>query len=138
MRHRIIAPGKAFEALLRLPIDIPLATARDIDALFANMQDAPATVIVPSRDGTGTNALLRSPPTLFRSHFGPGSSHCTSMRRGDAARTCASCTIHGSSWTSTRSKICAPSLDWHARFCHGEMASNTPLQQQIVIPGERP
>lgn len=60
-------------ALLRLPIDIPLATPRDIEALLANMQDALATVIVPSRDGTGTNALLRSPPTLFRSHFGPGS-----------------------------------------------------------------
>jgi 2-phospho-L-lactate guanylyltransferase len=28
---------------------------------------------VPSRDGTGTNALLRSPPTLFPSHFGPNS-----------------------------------------------------------------
>jgi len=65
--------GQGVEALLRLPIDIPLATARDIDALFANMQDAPATVIVPSRDSTGTNALLRAPPMLFRSHFGPGS-----------------------------------------------------------------
>jgi len=30
-------------------------------------------VIVPSRDGTGTNAMLRTPPTLFPSHFGGGS-----------------------------------------------------------------
>jgi 2-phospho-L-lactate guanylyltransferase len=30
-------------------------------------------VIVPSRDGTGTNAILRTPATLFPSHFGPGS-----------------------------------------------------------------
>jgi 2-phospho-L-lactate/phosphoenolpyruvate guanylyltransferase len=30
-------------------------------------------VIVPSRDGTGTNAILRRPPDLFPSHFGPGS-----------------------------------------------------------------
>ena len=60
-------------ALLRLPIDIPLVLPSDIEALFANMQDAPATVIVPSRDGMGTNALMRSPPTLFPSHFGPGS-----------------------------------------------------------------
>ena len=60
-------------ALLRLPIDLPLATARDIEALFRQAEDGPATVIVPSRDGTGTNALLRSPPTLFPSHFGPGS-----------------------------------------------------------------
>ena len=60
-------------ALLRLPIDIPLATPRDIEALFQSAEDAPMIVIVPSRDGTGTNALLRSPPTLFPSHFGPGS-----------------------------------------------------------------
>ena len=60
-------------ALLRLPIDIPLATPRDIEALFSQAEDAPAIIMVPSRDGTGTNALLRSPPTLFRSHFGPDS-----------------------------------------------------------------
>jgi len=30
-------------------------------------------VIVPSRDGTGTNAMMRTPPTLFPSHFGGGS-----------------------------------------------------------------
>jgi 2-phospho-L-lactate guanylyltransferase len=28
---------------------------------------------VPSRDGAGTNAILRTPPTLFPSHFGNGS-----------------------------------------------------------------
>ena len=60
-------------ALLRLPIDIPMVGPHDIEALFSNAEDAPTTVLVPSRDGTGTNALLRFPPTLFRSHFGPGS-----------------------------------------------------------------
>jgi 2-phospho-L-lactate guanylyltransferase len=34
---------------------------------------APAVVMVPSRDGTGTNAILRMPPALFPSHFGEGS-----------------------------------------------------------------
>lgn len=73
-------------ALLRLPIDIPLATARDIEALFGQAEDAPAIIIVPSRNGTGTNALLRSPPTLFPSHFGPGSFalHLDEARRCDA------------------------------------------------------
>jgi len=60
-------------ALLRLPMDIPLATPGDIDAVFAAMEEPPCAVIVPSRDGNGTNALLRSPPTLFPSHFGPDS-----------------------------------------------------------------
>jgi 2-phospho-L-lactate/phosphoenolpyruvate guanylyltransferase len=65
-------------ALLRLPLDIPLVQASDIDELFAVECAAPALVIVPSRDGTGTNAILRTPPALFPSHFGAGSfaRHC--------------------------------------------------------------
>lgn len=61
------------QALLRLPIDIPLVTAADIEAVLAAWPGTRAAVLVPSRDGTGTNALLRSPPTLFPSHFGPDS-----------------------------------------------------------------
>jgi len=60
-------------ALLRVPIDIPLAEPRDIQALFNGLNGAPEAVIVPSGDGTGTNALLRTPPTAFPSRFGPGS-----------------------------------------------------------------
>jgi 2-phospho-L-lactate guanylyltransferase len=30
-------------------------------------------VIVPSADGTGTNALARTPPNAIESRFGPGS-----------------------------------------------------------------
>ena len=58
------------EAVLRLPIDLPLITAADIETILAHDTPAPAVVIVPSRDGTGTNAILRRPPTLFPSHFG--------------------------------------------------------------------
>jgi 2-phospho-L-lactate guanylyltransferase len=61
------------KALLRLPIDLPLVTQSDIETLFYFMEPAPSVVIAPSMDGTGTNALLRSPPDLFPSHFGPGS-----------------------------------------------------------------
>ena len=74
--HRIEALG--FTAVLRIPLDLPLIQARDIDELLAIECSAPAIVIVPSRDGTGTNAILRTPPTLFPSHFGSGSfaKHC--------------------------------------------------------------
>lgn len=66
-------------ALLRLPLDLPLIQPCDIDELLAIECSAPATVIVPSRDGTGTNAILRTPPALFPSHFGPNSfaKHCS-------------------------------------------------------------
>jgi len=59
--------------LLRIPLDVPLVQASDIDDLLAVACEEPALVIVPSRDGTGTNAILRMPPALFPSHFGMGS-----------------------------------------------------------------
>jgi 2-phospho-L-lactate guanylyltransferase len=59
--------------LLRIPLDVPLVQARDIDDLLAVECNEPALVIVPSRDGMGTNAILRMPPALFPSHFGMGS-----------------------------------------------------------------
>jgi 2-phospho-L-lactate guanylyltransferase len=59
--------------LLRVPLDVPLVQAGDIDELLAVECEAPALVIVPSRDGMGTNAILRMPPALFPSHFGMGS-----------------------------------------------------------------
>ena len=60
-------------ALLRLPIDLPLVEPRDIEAVFEQLDAAPSVIVVPSSDGTGTNALLRSPAVLFPSHFGPNS-----------------------------------------------------------------
>ena len=64
---------RGITALLRLPLDLPLVQPADIDDLLATECSAPAAVMVPSRDGTGTNAILRTPPTLFPSHFGPNS-----------------------------------------------------------------
>jgi 2-phospho-L-lactate guanylyltransferase len=61
------------QALLRLPVDLPLVEPADIEAVFEALGAAPTAILVPSRDGTGTNALLRSPPALFPSRFGPNS-----------------------------------------------------------------
>lgn len=68
-----ICEQRRVRALLRLPLDLPLIQPRDIDELLALECTPPALAIVPSRDGTGTNAMLRTPPTLFPSHFGNGS-----------------------------------------------------------------
>ncbi len=76
--------------LLRLPIDLPLVTAADIEPLFAALEPAPSAVLVPSRDGTGTNALLRSPSCLFPSRFGPGS---FALHQAEAERAGASAKI---------------------------------------------
>jgi 2-phospho-L-lactate/phosphoenolpyruvate guanylyltransferase len=64
---------RGVQAVLRLPVDIPLVEPADIEAVLATVGDAPTVVLVPSGDGTGTNAILRSPPALFPSHFGPNS-----------------------------------------------------------------
>jgi 2-phospho-L-lactate guanylyltransferase len=64
--------ARGVRSVLRLPIDIPLVTDTAIEELFAAAEHA-ACVIVPSHNGTGTNALLRTPPDLFPSHFGPQS-----------------------------------------------------------------
>ena len=59
--------------LARVPIDLPLVTAQDIEQIFVAARQGPSAVIVPSRSGKGTNALLRTPPPLFPSRFGPNS-----------------------------------------------------------------
>lgn len=64
---------RGVQSLLRLPIDLPLAQPNDIEALLEQVEAAPSAILVPSSDGTGTNALLRSPATLFPSHFGNNS-----------------------------------------------------------------
>jgi 2-phospho-L-lactate guanylyltransferase len=66
---RAMALG-ASTALL-VPIDVPTATPADFSQL-ANSARTGLT-IVPSSDGTGTNALVRTPPDCIESRFGPGS-----------------------------------------------------------------
>jgi 2-phospho-L-lactate guanylyltransferase len=61
------------QSVLRLPIDLPLISTQDIEKILEHDTSQSGVVIVPSRDGTGTNALLRRPPDLFPSHFGSGS-----------------------------------------------------------------
>ena len=72
-------------AVLRLPADIPLVGSSDIESVFGSRRDSSGCVIVPSRDGTGTNALLRSPPAAFDSHFGRDSfaAHLAAARAVD-------------------------------------------------------
>jgi 2-phospho-L-lactate guanylyltransferase len=68
-----LCEARGVTGLLRIPLDVPLVRASDVDDLLTVECEEPALVIVPSRDGTGTNAILRMPPALFPSHFGMGS-----------------------------------------------------------------
>jgi 2-phospho-L-lactate guanylyltransferase len=58
---------------LLVPGDCPLLTPTDIDALLAYDIATPSALIVPDRHGTGTNALLLTPPDALAPSFGPDS-----------------------------------------------------------------
>jgi 2-phospho-L-lactate/phosphoenolpyruvate guanylyltransferase len=57
--------------VLLVPIDVPTVTPADFTRLAASAR--PGLIVVPSSDGTGTNALVRTPPNCIQSRFGPGS-----------------------------------------------------------------
>jgi 2-phospho-L-lactate/phosphoenolpyruvate guanylyltransferase len=57
--------------VLLVPIDIPTVTPADFSRLAAAAR--PGLIVVPSSDGVGTNALVRTPPDCIQSRFGPGS-----------------------------------------------------------------
>jgi 2-phospho-L-lactate/phosphoenolpyruvate guanylyltransferase len=65
--------------VLLVPIDVPLVTPADFTRLAAAARPSPpeaqraGLIVVPSADGTGTNALARTPPNVIESRFGPGS-----------------------------------------------------------------
>jgi len=75
--------------LLLVPTDVPLLKATEIESLVATAMalPAPRVVIVPSADGMGTNALVRTPPDVIESRFGPGSfaAHLEQARARQAA-----------------------------------------------------
>lgn len=62
-----------FDAVLRIPADVPCVLRDDIDELLDERLSPPVALLVPSRDRKGTNAILRAPGVAFQSRFGPNS-----------------------------------------------------------------
>jgi 2-phospho-L-lactate/phosphoenolpyruvate guanylyltransferase len=81
---------RGFDTVMRLPADLPLVRSEDIDELLSVQLDSPGALLVPSREGTGTNAIIRTPPTLFPSRFGPNS---LILHKQEAARVSVDCVI---------------------------------------------
>jgi 2-phospho-L-lactate guanylyltransferase len=86
---RVLAE-RGVDTVMRLPADIPLVEAQDIDELLTIELRAPAALLVPSREGTGTNAIIRTSPDLFPSRFGPGS---LALHKQEAARVGVLCQV---------------------------------------------
>lgn len=64
--------------------DIPLITSEDVEAALAAGEE-PGVVLVPSRDLTGTNLMVRTPPDVIATRFGSQSlaRHLEECRRLD-------------------------------------------------------
>jgi len=61
------------ERVLLVPGDCPLLDPAELTGLITAPAPARSVAIVPDRHGSGTNALLISPPEAFGPAFGPGS-----------------------------------------------------------------
>ncbi len=60
---------KGASAVLVIHADLPLVKAREIDK-FLEQSHGYSVALTPSRDGSGTNALLMNPPEVIRPVFG--------------------------------------------------------------------
>lgn len=67
------ALARGFDRALLVPGDCPALDPLEVDGLLRRPATAPQAVIVPDRHGTGTNALLLTPPDALAPSFGPGS-----------------------------------------------------------------
>jgi len=95
--------------------DCPLVDGADLERVLVAAPAAPSVVIVTDRHGSGTNALLLTPPDVIRPSFGDGSRH-RHGRLADAAG--ASCQV-----------VSAPTL---------ELDIDTPQDLALLSAGIRP
>ena len=58
-----------FEASIVFPQDIPFIKTQDIDFMLKFKVDSDFAIVVPSRRFDGTNALLRKPINLMKTHY---------------------------------------------------------------------
>jgi 2-phospho-L-lactate guanylyltransferase len=75
------AEAAGASGVVLLPGDCPLLDPRELDSLLTGIPGH-YVAIVPDRHGTGTNALVLSPPDAIRPSFGEGSCE----RHAEAAR----------------------------------------------------
>ena len=65
----VLLEARGVTRLLTIPGDVPLLDPREVDELLTVDPVAYPVVLVPSAAGTGTNALLTSPPTVIEPRF---------------------------------------------------------------------
>ena len=85
LRHAtMVARTQGADAVLILPVDLPLIEPADIKALLKRGKNPPVVVISPDRRQDGTNGLFVNPAGLIEYGYGPGSFHRHSKRAIEA------------------------------------------------------
>ncbi|MBI1892540.1 MAG: 2-phospho-L-lactate guanylyltransferase [Candidatus Rokubacteria bacterium] len=79
--QEVLARGGS--ALLTVPGDLPAISPGEVEAMLNTLGPSPSAVLVPSRDGQGTNGVLLAPPDALPLRFGEPSfeNHLASARR---------------------------------------------------------
>lgn len=72
-RGLVAVAAEGADAALVLTADLPLARSADLAAIVDAGRPAPSALLVPSHDGTGTNAMLLRPPAALAPRLGPDS-----------------------------------------------------------------
>ena len=91
MRGLEAVAGLGAEGALVLTADLPLARPEDLDAVIGAAPAGPSATLAPSRDGTGTNAMLLRPPGVLTPRLGLDSlvrHRAQAARRGAALTLC--------------------------------------------------
>jgi 2-phospho-L-lactate guanylyltransferase len=70
-----VARDQGVRRVLLVPGDCPMLDPTEVDALISRPAGESSALIIPDRHGTGTNALLLTPPDALAPSFGPGSAH---------------------------------------------------------------
>lgn len=67
------AVAQGAQRVLLVPGDCPLLAAEELTQILQRPVSHPSALVVPDRHGTGTNALLLTPPDALAPSFGPES-----------------------------------------------------------------
>ena len=62
--------ARGTEALLTVPGDLPAIAPEEVETMLDALSSSPSVVLVPSRDGQGTNGVLLTPPDALPLRFG--------------------------------------------------------------------
>lgn len=81
--EQVIRDGGAPQAILVVAADLPLLAPSDVEAMLAVARPG-CLVLAPSKEGTGTNAVVVPPGMVFHPAYGGGSlwAHRRSARAG--------------------------------------------------------